>query len=185
MFVPTLNFELHFFCACTYIFSRLNNFVKINIFCEITTLLKWEPLTQWSQFGCFWIVPFPNGQNCHFWQNFSFFRKSLYSHCFLLHVEIVHRKNIITANQFLQQLNVDLVKVKHLQNIFFPINSSYKMKKKLVSKIWNPFTKKKPLNIRVFIEISVENITLNKDETSDCAILHQHCILPDGPFHRL
>ena len=57
------------------------------------------------------------------------------------HVE-VHRKNIITANQFLQQLNVDLVKVKNLQNIFFPINSSFKVKKKSLSKIWNPFIRK-------------------------------------------
>ena len=42
----------------------------------------------------------------------------------------------------MQQLNVDLVKVKNLQNIFFPINSSFKVKKKSLSKIWNPFIRK-------------------------------------------
>ena len=139
--VCTLNYVLHFFCAYTYRFGRLNNFVKFNIFCEITTLLKWQQLTQWSQFGCFWIVPFPNGQNCHFWQNFSIFANVCTAIAFSYYT-FRSRKNIITANQFLQQLNVDLVKVKNLQNIFFPINSSFKVKKKSLSKIWNPFIRK-------------------------------------------
>jgi len=73
-----------------------------------------------------------------------YFCKSLYSHCFLLlhstHVEVVHRRNIITANQFLQQLNVDLVKVKKFQNIFF--SNQFLFQKKSFSNICKPYLEK-------------------------------------------